>query len=614
MDEVKAQGDIPAKKCLKQDHDEEQRIHINETSSLISHRSSPCAKTTSKMVEQNPFEVTLAFIDALSELSDALRDVVVSKRNEVLHSRLTVLDRQYMPSSCLYFPVGQAFHCVKRILVEESFTFSTRERVPFLLCLEIVDLVAQHDSKRDQMLPSFQSFREGMKELRLSIFEKPELDELSSPKASPAHHPNLGFWSNSPKSTASRTLASNLIDTIAQKKKQFVSSHLKTTGISPSPDDEDEEDTDRSLSPMVRSPHSTNVENENIEQFLQSFKEEDAQFHLKDIEEGSIAAAEAQRQGHDNKPKVVFTEKWTDKEARLRATSRWGSRPGWRLLPVIVKSNDDLRQEQFASQLIQQFDHIFKEAKLPVMIQPYNVIAVSPTAGLVEAISDTISLGWYIFYSLLNMYIDLIILKLDALKKNDPSYTTLLDFFHRRFGDSGTAGFNKARRNFVSSMAGYSMLCYLLQIKDRHNGNILLHADGRIIHVDFGFILTNNPGNMNFENAPFKLTNEFVELMGGSRSASFRRFRSLCVRTFLIARQNRHRIVLLIEMMLQGNAELPCFSGNGRNSVDRLTRRFQLHLDIHECEDFVHGLIDTALGNWRTRWYDKYQRWIVGVY
>ena len=77
----------------------------------------------------------------------------------------------------------------------------------------------------------------------------------------------------------------------------------------------------------------------------------------------------------------------------------------------------------------------------------------------------------------------------------------------------GTPECLEAQRNFVESMAGYSLVCFFLQIKDRHNGNIMLDERGHIIHIDFGFMLSNSPGGVNFEAAPFKLTRELLEVM-----------------------------------------------------------------------------------------------------
>ena len=56
------------------------------------------------------------------------------------------------------------------------------------------------------------------------------------------------------------------------------------------------------------------------------------------------------------------------------------------------------------------------------------------------------------------------------------------------------------------------ILCSFFQVKDRHNGNILLSNEGHIIHIDYGFILSASPKNLGFENSPFKLTPEFVEV------------------------------------------------------------------------------------------------------
>jgi hypothetical protein len=173
--------------------------------------------------------------------------------------------------------------------------------------------------------------------------------------------------------------------------------------------------------------------------------------------------------GNLQENRVLFKEKWSNKEKRLKEASEIGHYSGWKLVPVIVKSNDDLRQEQIAAQVIIFMSQILDNAsgKVPNKLKPYSILALSSDSGIIEAIPNTVSV--------------------DVLKR---SYGSLTEFFQLYFEkETNPKKFKLARDNFIISMANYSIICYLLQVKDRHNGNLLMTTHGQIIHIDFGFIL-----------------------------------------------------------------------------------------------------------------------------
>lgn len=98
----------------------------------------------------------------------------------------------------------------------------------------------------------------------------------------------------------------------------------------------------------------------------------------------------------------------------------------------------------------------------------------------------------------------------------------MYEIFQREFGAPGSESFENARLEFMKSEAGYAIASYLLQCKDRHNGNILIDSQGHLIHIDFGFILEISPGgNMKFESADFKLSHEMTQLLDPGGSFTF---------------------------------------------------------------------------------------------
>lgn len=51
------------------------------------------------------------------------------------------------------------------------------------------------------------------------------------------------------------------------------------------------------------------------------------------------------------------------------------------------------------------------------------------------------------------------------------------------YGSPTSSAFRKAQDAFIKSLASYSVICYLLQLKDRHNGNILVDREGHVIRA-----------------------------------------------------------------------------------------------------------------------------------
>lgn len=61
------------------------------------------------------------------------------------------------------------------------------------------------------------------------------------------------------------------------------------------------------------------------------------------------------------------------------------------------------------------------------------------------------------------------------------NYVSFLGVVSKTFGSPTSAKYRKAQNAFIESLAAYSVICYLLQLKDRHNGNILVDRAGHLI-------------------------------------------------------------------------------------------------------------------------------------
>eukprot|EP00762_Andalucia_godoyi_P003418 ANDGO_04373.mRNA.1 Phosphatidylinositol 3-kinase len=233
---------------------------------------------------------------------------------------------------------------------------------------------------------------------------------------------------------------------------------------------------------------------------------------------------------------------------------------------IIFKSGDDIRQDQLVMQMINLMDTVLKRNGLDLRLTPYRVLACSADCGVVECIEDVKSIAEIIA----EFRGDII----KFLEKCNPQMPpSVMD-------------------NFVKSCAGYSVITFILGIGDRHLDNLLLMPDGRLFHIDFGFILGRDPKPYP---PPMKLSKEIVQAMGNE----YDRFRSLCCEAFNILRKQASLILNLLVLMIDAN--IPDVSGINVKKLDprehllKVQEKFRLDLSDEEAVVFLQSVINDSV-------------------
>ncbi|XP_041263633.1 phosphatidylinositol 4-kinase beta-like, partial [Onychostruthus taczanowskii] len=236
---------------------------------------------------------------------------------------------------------------------------------------------------------------------------------------------------------------------------------------------------------------------------------------------------------------------------RIREASPYGHLPSWRLLSVIVKCGDDLRQELLAFQVLKQLQSIWEQERVPLWIRPYKILVISADSGMIEPVLSAVSLH--------------------QIKKQ--SQLSLLDYFLQEHGSSNSESFLSAQRNFVRSCAGYCLVCYLLQVKD-------------------------SP----FPRAP--------QVMGGLDGDMFNYYKMLMLQGLIAARKHMDRVLQMVEIMQQGS-QLPCFHGS--STIRHLKERFHMNLTEEQLQLLVEQLVDGSMRSITTKLYDGFQYLTNGI-
>ncbi|KAJ6716751.1 hypothetical protein OIU74_009308 [Salix koriyanagi] len=269
----------------------------------------------------------------------------------------------------------------------------------------------------------------------------------------------------------------------------------------------------------------------------------------------------------------------------FNVVDRFGDQNHVKPQACIFKVGDDCRQDVLALQVIALLRDIFEAVGLNLYLFPYGVLPTGPERGIIEVVPNTRSRS----------------------QMGETTDGGLYEIFQQDYGPVGSPSFEAARENFIISSAGYAVASLLLQPKDRHNGNLLFDDAGRLVHIDFGFILETSPGgNMRFESAHFKLSHEMTQLLdpsGVMKSETWSQFVRLCVKGYLAARRYMDGIINTVMLMLDSG--LPCFSRG--DPIGNLRKRFHPEMSEREAANFMIRVCTDAYNKWTTAGYDLIQ-------
>ncbi|CAL8068165.1 unnamed protein product [Calicophoron daubneyi] len=529
------------------------------------------------------------FVDGLLRLSRRLMPInSKEQRTAYLQAELANLNL-HLPAR-VWIPVNKADHIVLRIPPTAAVCLNSKEKAPFLIYLEIlyckdpwsVPLPSRPSGTSVKAISGSSSLAGGAVSLS-SLLTCPwnstsgtpsstgdqaaaadALSLVSDESASSLEDPDIHSQLRT-SSSAAVTVTENDIKTQPTR----LQLHDGTTVLET---DADSSEIAAPISPVFIAAGAirNRLKEQSEHQPLRSFKS--------DPEDPSAA---------------VLKEPWQVKCQRIRELSPWGSLPGWGLTAAIVKVGDDLRQEQLAYQLLSVLQRIWETEHVNLWLRPLTVIVTSPDSGLIEPVPDTVSLH--------------------QIRRH--AQLSLLDYLIREHGTPTSEEFLTCQGNFIRSCAAYCLVGYLLQVKDRHNGNILLDSEGHVIHIDYGFILSASPGrNIGFETSPFKLTTEQVAVMGGVGSDMFNLFKYLLLSGLLAARKHMEEICVLVEIARATCPQLPCFAhGGGTTAIKGLRQRFMLSRTEKQIEQMVDNMVHASLHSVTTKLYDSFQYYTNGI-
>jgi len=235
------------------------------------------------------------------------------------------------------------------------------------------------------------------------------------------------------------------------------------------------------------------------------------------------------------------------------------------IIKKYIFKKDNIYQDYIVTKVIKLMIHLLKIDKIITNNYiNYDIILLTPTSGFVEFVEDAETL-----YNLIEEDKDI----LNYVLHNNKDLTV-----------------NSVIEKLTESLAVYSIISYLLGIGDRHLNNIMVHKSGAIFHIDFGFILGNDP---KFNTNHIRLSMDMIKAIGGRTSDNYNIFKIKCSTIFNCLRKHIGIISLLLNMLtINHNSEITT-----EKLTNEIMDRFEPGEKILDASDHIKTIVDNSHDN-----------------
>ena len=246
-----------------------------------------------------------------------------------------------------------------------------------------------------------------------------------------------------------------------------------------------------------------------------------------------------------------------------------GAKP---VLQFLLYKNEDVRRDLVVMDVIRLTSLLTQRKMLHIPIVRYDVVPMDKECGLMLMVKESKTL-----YSVSTSAMSL----QNYIMEHAPPDATI----------------EQVRNVFHRSVSFCCLLSILLGLGDRHQDNVMISRDGVLFHIDFSYILGQEPTGK-FTTNRMKLTSQVVDAMGGKDSRHFQEFKTMCSTLYNECRKHvSHYYYSLIPLVTMGFFKLEELHAHLQNRLIMGGTKQEAAVIIEEQLDYDtrHRTIDTFM-------------------